>query len=87
MGGEVLTITHLFENKLATVTPLSNLVMVGTGASSMYDGRVEVDDDATNAAAAVDISTLWIAGLMMAGAAAIAFAVLIRRLASIWNML
>jgi hypothetical protein len=49
--------SYLFENKLATVTPLSNLVMVGTGASIMYDGiwlLVDDNDDATVAAAAVD---------------------------------
>ena len=48
----------LFENTLATVTPLSNLVIVGMGASRMYVGRLVLllDEDATTAAAAaVDI--------------------------------
>lgn len=47
----------MFENTLATVTPLSNLVMVGMGASRMYDGRLVLLllEDATVAAAAVDI--------------------------------
>ena len=46
--------THLSENKLATVTPLSNLVIVGTGASIMYDGTI-LDVEDTVAAATVDI--------------------------------
>ena len=45
------THTHPSENKLATVTPLSNLVTIAAGASVTYDGT----SDVTVAAATVDI--------------------------------
>ncbi len=87
--------THLFENKLATVTPLSNLVMVGTGASVMYEGiwpLLDDNDDATVAAAAVDIFLIVAAAAddddnAAEGWAAVAVAAMIRRLARSWIMM
>ena len=73
----------MFENKLATVTPLSNLVIVGTGASAMYDVKLVDDDDATVAAAAVDIFRIIAAEAEVAVVAADAA----ERLASSWSMI
>jgi len=76
----------LFENKLATVTPLSNLVIVGTGASAMYDGKLVDDDDATVAAAAVDIFLIIAAEAEVVVVAVVA-ADAAERLASSWSMI
>ena len=70
------------------MTPLSNLVIVGTGASAMYDGKLVDDDDATVAAAAVDIFRIIAAE---AEAEVVVVAVVAadaaERLASSWSMI